>query len=55
MTPFEISRIEHAGRGAFGWASDADIGRPRYRELLAALVPALGIIAVATTFIFAIS
>lgn len=54
MSPADISRIEHAGRGAFGWVPETDHRRPNYGALLAALVPAAGIIAVASTFIFAI-
>ena len=55
MGPADISRIEHAGRGAFGWVPDTTHRRPRYGMLAASVVPALGILAVASTFIFAIS
>ncbi len=54
MTRTEIASLEHAGRAAFAWVPEGYDGRTHYRSVLAALVPAVGILAVATTLLVTI-
>ncbi len=54
MTHIEIAKLEHASRSAFGWVPEGYDGRTHYAEVLAALVPAVGILAVAATLLLAI-
>lgn len=55
MTQIEIANLEHADRTAIGgWVPEGYDGRTHYSALLAALVPAVGILAVAATMLFAI-
>lgn len=54
MNPTEISRLEIAGRAAMAWIPDGIDGRPHYKTLLAAAVPAAGILAVAATLLLAV-
>ena len=54
MTQIEIANLEHAGRSAFAWAPEGYDGKTHYTEVFAALVPALGILAVAGTLLLAI-
>ena len=54
MTQIEIANLEHAGRSAFGWTPEGYDGKTHFTELLAALVPAIGILVVAGTLLFAI-
>ena len=54
MTQIEIANLEHAGRSAFAWTPEGYDGKIHFGYLFAALVPALGILAVAATLLFAI-
>jgi len=54
MTRSEIASIENAGRAAFGWSPEGYDGRVHYAAVVAALVPAVGILAVAATLLLAI-
>ncbi len=54
MTHMEIANLEHAGRSAFAWSPEGYDGKTHVSELLAALVPALGILAVAGTLLLAV-
>jgi len=54
MTQIEIANLEHAGRSAFAWTPEGYDGKTHFSYLFAALVPALGILAVAGTLLFAI-
>ena len=54
MTQIEIANLEHAGRSAFAFSPEGYDGKTHFTGLLAALVPALGILAVAGTMLFAI-
>lgn len=55
MTQMEIDTLEHAGRAAMAWSPTGYDGRIHFGAVLAALVPAIGIIAVAATFLFVAS
>ena len=54
MTQIEIANLEHAGRSAFAWSPEGYDGRTHLGELLADLVPAVGILAVAGTLLLAV-
>lgn len=54
MTRAEIAHLEYAGRFAWGWSPEGSDGRLHYGPVLAALVPAVGILAVAGTLLLAI-
>ena len=55
MTQMEISGLEHAGRSAMAWSPEGHDGVTHYRAVLGAVLPALGILAAAATFLFAVS
>jgi hypothetical protein len=52
MTQMEINALEHAGRAAMAWSPEGYDGRIHFGAVLGALVPALGILAAAATFLF---
>jgi hypothetical protein len=52
MTQLEISNLEHASRSAMAWSPEGYDGRIHLAPLLRAVVPAVGILAVAATFLF---
>ena len=54
MTQAEISTLEHAGRTAMAWIPEGYDGQTHYGYVLKALTPAIGILAVAATLLFAI-
>lgn len=54
MNSTEISKLEHAGRAAMAWIPEGVDGKPHYKTLLAAAVPAAGIVAVAATLLLAV-
>lgn len=54
MTQAEISNLEHAGRSAMVWSPEGYDGETHYGYVLRALTPAIGILAVAATLLFAI-
>lgn len=54
MTYHEIATLEHAGRSALAWTPEGYDGRTHYGTVLAALVPAIGILTVAVTLLLAI-
>lgn len=54
MTRLEIAHLEHASRSSFGWAPEASDGRTHYGAVLAAIIPAVGILAVAATLLLSI-
>ena len=54
MTRDEIAKLEHASGVAIAWVPEAHDDRVRSGMLLAALIPAVGILAVATTLLLAI-
>lgn len=51
MTRIEIANLEHASRASFGWAPEGYDGRTHYHSVLAATLPAIGILAVAATLL----
>ncbi|MEO6395541.1 MAG: hypothetical protein ABIO40_06485 [Devosia sp.] len=53
MTQLEIHALEHAGRTSMGWSPEGYDGRIHLRALLGAMVPAIGILAIAATFLLA--
>ncbi len=52
MTQMEIDTLEHAGRSAMAWTPQGYDGRIHFGAVLAAMVPAVGILAAAATFLF---
>ncbi len=52
MTQMEINTLEHASRSAMAWSPEGYDGRVHLGALVGALVPALGILAVAAAFLF---
>lgn len=54
MNQTEIASLEHASRAAFAFIPQGYDGRTHFGVVLAALVPALGILAVATTLLLTI-
>jgi hypothetical protein len=52
MTQMEITALEHAGRSAMAWSPEGYDGRIHFGALLGAIVPAIGILAVAAAFLF---
>jgi hypothetical protein len=52
MTQMEINVLEHAGRIAMAWSPEGYDGRVHLAALLRAIVPAIGILAVAAAFLF---
>lgn len=54
MTHLEIANLEHASRSAFGWTPEGYDGRTHYLAVLTAVIPAIGILAVAVTLLLAI-
>lgn len=54
MTRARIATLEQPTRSAFGWTLEGYDGRVHYGAVLAALVPAIGILAVAATLLLAI-
>jgi hypothetical protein len=55
MTQMEINALEAAGRSAMAWSPEGYDGVIHYRALLGALLPALGILAAAATFLLVVS
>ena len=55
MSPAEIANLEHASRSATAWLPEGYDGRSHYTALLAAILPAIGILAVASSFLFSIA
>jgi hypothetical protein len=53
MTKLDIDVLEHAGRVAMAWSPEGYDGRVHLGAVLGALVPAIGILAVAATFLLA--
>ena len=54
MTRLEIANLEHAARWAVAWIPEGYDGRTHYGAVLAAIVPAVGILAVAATLLLSI-
>ena len=52
MTEMEINTLEHASRAAMVWSPEGYDRRAHFGALIGALVPALGILAVAAAFLF---
>ena len=52
MTQMEINALEHAGRAAMAWSPEGYDGRIHFGAVLGALLPAIGILAVAAAFLF---
>ena len=52
MTHMEITSLEHAGRAAMAWSPEGYDGQVHYGALLGAILPAIGILAVAAAFLF---
>ncbi|HWA18817.1 MAG TPA: hypothetical protein VG757_07445 [Devosia sp.] len=53
MTRMDIDTLENAGRIAMAWSPEGYDGRIHFGAVLGAMVPAIGILAVAATFLFA--
>jgi len=52
MTLMEINALEHAGRSTMAWAPEGYDGRVHLGAVRGALLPAIGILAVAAAFLF---
>lgn len=52
MTQLEITNLEHASRSAMAWSPEGYDGKVHVAPLLRAMVPAVGILATAATFLF---
>ena len=52
MTTIDIANLEHAGRAAMAWTPEGYDGRAHYGAVLAAMLPALGILGVAAGLLF---
>jgi len=52
MTRMAINVLEDAGRAAMAWSPEGYDGRVHLGAVLAALVPAIGILAAAAAFLF---
>ena len=51
MSQIDIANLEHASRASFGWAPEGYDGKTHYRAVLTAALPAIGILAVAASFL----
>ena len=54
MTRLEIANLNHAPRSAVMWSPEGFDGRTHYGAVLAAIIPAVGILAVAATLLLSI-
>ena len=54
MTRLEIANLEHAARSATVWIPEGYDGRTHYGAVIAAIIPAVGILAVAATLLLSI-
>ncbi|MDC9825426.1 hypothetical protein PRN20_16975 [Devosia sp. ZB163] len=54
MNTYEIAKLEHASRAAFAWVPEGYDGRTHYGAVLTAVVPAIGILAVAATLLLSV-
>ena len=52
MTQMEIAALEHASRSTLAWSPEGYDGRIHLGAVLAAMLPAIGIIAVAAAVLF---
>jgi hypothetical protein len=52
MTQVEIDALENASRAALAWSPEGYDGRVHLGAVLGALLPAIGILAVAAAFLF---
>lgn len=52
MTQMEINALENAGRSTMAWSPEGFDGRIHFAALLGAMLPAVGILAVAAAFLF---
>ncbi len=52
MTQIEIANLEHASRSAIAWSPEGYDGKTHYAAVVAAVVPAFGILAAAAMFLF---
>jgi hypothetical protein len=54
MTRLEIANLERAARSATAWIPEGYDGRTHYAAVLTAVIPAVGILAVAVTLLLSI-
>jgi len=52
MTMMEINALEHAGRSALAWSPEGYDGRVHLGAVIAAMLPAVGILAAAAAILF---
>ena len=52
MTQLEINALENAGRSAMAWSPEGYDGKVHFGALIGAVIPAIGILAAAATFLF---
>ena len=54
MTQADINALEHAGRTTMAWSTEGYDGQTHFGYVLRAMAPAIGILAVAATLLFAV-
>jgi hypothetical protein len=54
VTPKEIADLEHASRSALAWVPEGYDGRSHAGSLVAAFVPAIGILAACATLLLVV-
>jgi hypothetical protein len=54
MTRVDINMLEQAGRTATAWIPEGYDGETHYSYVLKAMTPAIGILAIAATLLFAV-
>lgn len=55
MTQMDIDRLEHSARAALAWSPEGYDGRIHLGALLAAMLPAIGILGAAAVFLFGVA
>ena len=55
MTQMEINALEHAGRSAMAWSPEGYDGVIHFGAVLGAMLPAIGILVAAATFLSVVS
>jgi flagellar motor component MotA len=55
MSMIDVAKLEDAGRSAMAWTPEDRDARTNLRNVLGAMIPAMGIIATAAVFLTAIA
>ena len=54
MTHADVKALENAGRTSMAWSPEGYDGETHYSYVLKAMTPAIGILAIAATLLFAV-